>query len=264
MKVWHGRSVTRPSLSVIHSAFRHLKQIELTSVKVAGEVLLEQAVRQRLVGAAVLMTLSVVALPLMFDMERSAPIRVTETMPPRPDIPAINHEMPKPVEPLQANPVPVADMYALKGDAEAVPPSTAPESIPISTPTQGESIVPTKEVATPKAVQAKPVPSAKPITTPLPPVPVAPGGKLDSKGVPEAWAVQVAAMSDKTKADIMIKQLKDKGFAAFAVAGKAANGSTVRVFIGPKLDKAAAVKVKKSVDQAMGLQTMVVPFAANK
>ena len=277
MEVWHGGSVTCPLWSVIHSALRHLKQIEFTPVNAAGEVLLEQVVRQRLVGAAVLMTLTVVALPLMFDMERTAPIRVTETMPPRPEVPIIKHEMPKLVEPLQANPVPVADMYALNGEAESG----------ASSPTAGEGVVPKTDVAVEatakpvvslaavqatavqvepsKAAQTKPsVPSAKPVTTPLPPIPAAPGGKLDSKGVPEAWAVQVAAMSDKTKADLMIKQLKDKGFAAFAVAGKTASGSTVRVFIGPKLDKAAAVKVKKSVDQAMGLQTMVVPFAANK
>jgi DedD protein len=276
MKVWHDGSVTCPLGSVIHSALRHLKQIEFTPVNAAGEVLLEQVVRQRLVGAAVLMTLTVVALPLMFDMERAAPIRVTETMPPRPELPAIKHEMPKLVEPLQANPVPVADMYALNGDAD-------PEAL---SPIEGEgvvpkTVVPKTDIAV-KEVAAKPVvspiavqtavnqvepgkaASAKPVTTPLPPVPAAPGGKLNSKGVPEAWAVQVAAMSDKTKADLMIKQLKDKGFAAFAVAGKTANGSTVRVFIGPKLDKAAAVNVKKSVDQAMGLQTMVVPFAANK
>lgn len=208
---------------------------------------MEQVVRQRFVGAAVLTALAIIALPLMFDLERPAPIKVTEEMPLPPPIPDIKHEMPVPTEPLQADPVPVADMYALNGKPEEVSPPA------------GESVAPPAPPVT--APPAKPAPQLKP-TEPLPPVPPAPGGKLDAKGVPEAWAVQVAAMSDQSKANIMIKQLKDKGFTAFAVAGKAGNSNTVRVFIGPKLDKAAAIKIKQSVDKTMGLQTMVVPFNA--
>lgn len=221
---------------------------------------MEQAVRQRLVGAAVLTALAVIALPLMFDLERPAPIRVTEEMPPPPTLPAIKHELPKPPEPLQADPVPVSDMYAMNGQPENIPPadtgsdvSSAP--VPVAAPAATPA-----NTASSKS-PAKPVPQIKP-TEPLPPVPPAPGGKLDAKGVPEAWVVQVAAMSDQAKANAMIKQLKAKGFTAFAVAGKAGNSNTVRVFIGPKLDKASAIKVKQSVDKAMGLQTMVVPFSA--
>lgn len=230
---------------------------------------MEQVVRQRFVGAAVLTALAIIALPLMFDLERPAPIKVTEEMPLPPPIPEIKHEMPKPPEPLQADPVPVSDMYALNGKAEAVQP-VAGESVPppvaVQDPAAQTSTAQISTGSAPTGTQpaknpVKPAPQLKP-TEPLPAVPPAPGGKLDAKGVPEAWVVQVAAMSDQAKANIMIKQLKDKGFTAFAVAGKAGNSNTVRVFIGPKLDKAAAMKIKQSVDKTMGLQTMVVPFSA--
>ena len=264
---------------VIRSAFPAPKQIESAPVIAVGGISLEQAVRQRIVGAAMLTAIAVIALPLMFDMERPAPIRVTEEMPPRPEMPLIPRTMPKAPEPLQPAPVPVADMYAMNGEAVPVPSSPLDsESVPASTSTmtgsatqdvhQMDSVSPpaadTTISAQPKTpVQAKAVTQPKPAAS-LPVIPPAPGGKLDEKGVPEAWAVQVAAMSDRTKADTMIRELKAKGFTAFAVAGSSSKGNTVRVFIGPKLDKAAAIKIKHSVDKSMGLQTMVVPFSARQ
>lgn len=209
------------------------------------------------------MGIAIIALPMMFDMERAAPVKVLETIPPRPMLPTVPQVPATPPQPLQQNPVPVRDMYALpapsgeamvSSDQESAAP-TAP--ITTTTPPVSEPVV---KPATPANKTAKaPAPAAA--TKLVPPTPPA-TNKLGANGMPQAWVVQVAAMSDQTKANVMIQQLRAKGFTAFPVPGKIGNANTVRVFIGPKLDKAQAMKVKQSVDQAMGLQTMVVPYSA--
>ena len=200
---------------------------------------MEQAVKQRLAGAAVLTALAVITLPLIFDTERAPGVQVQETIPVAPEYPEVVTPEPKPVE-LPADrpvgePVPVADMYAMNSDQ----PADANDSL-----------------------DAAPVAAAIPAaTTSLPPLPAAPGGKLDASGVPESWVVQVAAMSDRSKADALIAKLKLNGHAAFAHTTHDSAGDVIRVFVGPKLDRAQAVKTKKKIDREMSLQTMVKPFS---
>ena len=98
---------------------------------------MEQAVKQRLVGAAVLTAIAVITLPMIFDTERPPGVQVQETMPPAPQYPAVTMPEPKPVElPADrptAEPVPVSDMYAMNNDqpadtdsAPATPATTPP------------------------------------------------------------------------------------------------------------------------------------------
>lgn len=212
-----------------------------------------------MVGAAVLMGIAIIALPMMFDMERAAPVKVLETIPPRPAVSAVPQVPVTPPQPLQQDPVPVRDLYALptpSGEAMVSPDqeSAAPTPSTTTVPPVSEPVV---KPAKPADKTAKaPAPAA--VSKPTPPA----TNKLAANGMPQAWVVQVAAMSDQAKANAMIQQLRAKGFTAFPVPGKIGNANTVRVFIGPKLDKAQAMKVKQSVDQAMGLQTMVVPYSA--
>lgn len=206
---------------------------------------MEQAVKQRLVGAAVLTAIAVITLPMIFDTERPPGVQVQETMPPAPDYPAVTMPEPKPVElPADrptADPVPVSDMYAMNNDqpadVDSAPTSTSPAT--------------SSAVTTPKTSAA----------ANLPPLPAAPGGKLDASGIPESWVVQVAAMSDRSKADALIAKLKSNGYAAFAHTTHDSAGDTIRVFVGPKIDRAQAVKIKQKIDREMSLQTMVKPFS---
>ena len=68
-------------------------------------------------------------------------------------------------------------------------------------------------------------------------------------------------MSDHNKADALIAKLKLNGYAAFAHTAHDSAGDTIRVFVGPKLDRAQAVKIKQKIDREMSLQTMVKPFS---
>ncbi|HSC76254.1 MAG TPA: SPOR domain-containing protein [Pseudomonadales bacterium] len=206
---------------------------------------MEQAVKQRLVGVAVLAALAIITLPLIFDTERPPGVQVPETMPPAPVFPPVATPQPKPVE-LPADrpagdPVPVADMYSM-GDKPAATSTDEADEPAVATP-----VAPPTTSKTPPAV--------------LPPLPTAPGGKLDATGVPQSWVVQVAAMSDPKKADSLIADLKLKGYPAFTHLTHDSAGDTYRVFVGPKLDKAQAVKMKQKLDRELSIQSMVKPFS---
>ena len=208
---------------------------------------MEQAVKQRLVGAVVLTALAVITLPMIFDTERPQGVQVEEVMPPAPEFPAVATPEPQPVAlPLDrpaGDPVPVAEMYQMAGDppADTADKTAEPVVAAVAPPAQ------------PAASQALPAPP--------PPLPAAPGGKLDTTGMPESWVVQVAAMSDRKKADALMADLKLKGYPAFFHISHDAKGDTIRIFVGPKLDKKQAISMKQKLDREMGLQTMVKPFS---
>lgn len=223
---------------------------------------MEQAVKQRLVGAAVLTALAVITLPMVFDTRRPESVKVSETIPAQPTLAPVEVQEPKPVPLLDGGadgkaPVAVADMYHLDADkpAEVDPaveteqPVIADKPVDVS---QQPSVVSKTAPATPKT----PIPDLKP----LPPVPPAPGGKLNAANMPEAWVVQVGAVNDKKKAEAMIAELKLNGHPAFSTVSHGDKGDTIRVFVGPKLDKAKANQLRQRIDQDLGVKSMVVSF----
>jgi DedD protein len=206
---------------------------------------LEQAVKQRLVGAVVLAAIAVITLPIIFDVERPPSVQVPEVIPPVPvHQPVVTPEA-KPValppdRPTE-EPVPVADMYSMNHDPN---PSAIADQRPVEPPPV-----------------APPVPSAAANGKPVPAVPAARSGKLNAHGVPEAWVVQVAAMSEQKKIDALMADLKLRGYTVFSRTTQESKGKTTRIFVGPKLDKTQALKIKQQIDRDMKLQTMVKPFS---
>ncbi len=239
---------------------------------------MEQAVKQRLVGAAVLAAVAIITLPLIFDTERESAVQVPERIPPRPDMPAVTMPAPQPV-PAPADrppgePVPVDQMYGMADDQPAdtsdIPlggvaddslVAIAPGAAQVPTATAPE---PAEPVTAPAAPVVPPPPPEQPaVAKPAPPpapLPPAPVTKLDASGMPQGWVVQVAAMSDRKKADTLVAKLKLNGHAAFTHVSRDAKGETIRVFVGPKADKAQAVRTKQQIDSEFGLQTMVKQF----
>ena len=207
---------------------------------------MEQAVKQRLVGAMVLAAIAAVTLPVIFDAERPQGVQVPETIPPAPVYSPVVTQPAQPVA-LPADrpteePVPVADMYAMSQDVDAK--SAAEPASPLTEQKVVAAVAPA--VSTGKSVPA---------------VPSAPGGKLNQHGTPEAWVVQVAALSDQKKVDALVAELKLRGHTVFTRTSVDSKGKTTRVYVGPKLDKAQALKIKQRIDSEQKLQTIVKPFS---
>ena len=139
--------------------------------------LLDRRLKQRIVGAAVLVVLVVVFLPMLFNREdEQRRVRVeAPAMPPAPQV------VVAPVEPVSV-PQPQA--------AEA--PSEAP--------------VP---AATQQPAQAPAVPAVAPVAT------AAPASHLDADGVPVSWAVQLVSLSSRARAEELQQKLRSQGLTAY-------------------------------------------------
>ncbi len=188
---------------------------------------MEYGVKQRFAGIAVLTALAVIVLPVVFDGKNVVSVQIPEPIPVRPAMPDIKTGAAVRAPPAREQaPVLVSHLYKLDTDQSALVDAGAEE----------------------KGVAASASSNSS--------------GELDAYGIPQAWLVQVASLSDKHEADILVERLKQKGYRSFSIMGSAAQERVIRVFVGPKLDKIAANQIKQSLDKNMGLHTMVVPFAS--
>ena len=84
--------------------------------------------------------------------------------------------------------------------------------------------------------------------------------KLDKQGLPVAWVIQVASFVKKENAVKLKDELRSKNFSAYTKRIDTSQGPAVRVFVGPKLDKKRAEQVKQRLDKELKLNTLIVRF----
>jgi DedD protein len=136
-------------------------------------------------------------------------------------------------------------------------------------PAESEGLVPEPEIAQgkaqatspvlPKTVEAVPPPrdtaTAEPQATARPPKT---GPALAAPSVQPAWAVQLGAFSSRSKADRLVAELRSRGYSAFVLEYRAGGQLLHRVRVGPEQDRARAVAVAERLRKD-GFQTVVAP-----
>jgi DedD protein len=179
---------------------------------------MDQKLKQRLIGAIVLISLAVIFIPIILegpDDEWSP--RVQEIpVPPQLDYPA-EVELPVPAEPARETPA---------AEEPAAPPVT-PETSPLR---------PEPEPAASKP----PAPAAKPAA--------APSG---------SWVIQVGSFSQKLNASGLRDRLKKAGYASYLQETSSGNVMAWRVLVGPYETRAAAEKQRDRITREHHLKGMV-------
>ncbi|NIB41326.1 hypothetical protein HBA55_17115 [Pseudomaricurvus alkylphenolicus] len=194
---------------------------------------MDDGLKQRLVGAAVLGALGIIFIPVLFDNEQRRTVDRTSQIPPAPTIAPLEIKPPTrrdDIEPVK----PAAEMYQLLPE-EAGP---VAESRPL-----GES----KPAAVPEAIK--------------PPSSTGKKAVLDEQGVPKAWAVQVASYKTPERANVLRDQLLADDYPAFSRTLKTSKGVVTRVYVGPKINRDKAGQLKRELDKALSLETLVVKFS---
>lgn len=178
---------------------------------------MNQALKQRLVGALVLVALGVIFLPSVFNGGRPEQAELLKDIPPAPEVAVLEFQEPVRGESfVQEAPRDVTQLYSLE-----------PKTL------QGEKLVADN-----------------------PPQQI----KLDAKGLPSAWVLQVASLGDTKKADELKKALQAKSYRAFTRTITRDNKKIVRVLIGPEVDANKLVTTKKAVDRDFKVKSIVVKF----
>jgi DedD protein len=191
-----------------------------------------EPLKQRLVGALILVALGVIFWPIIF---------VQPTEQPEQDMPAIP---PRPV--VGEEPVPAPQLDNLR-QSRPIAAAQAPEPVQ---PVRDDVVIP--DVAdTPRAKQSAPVVRREEAPEPL---------AIDEDGVPLAWILQVVTVSSADKADEIRGRLQAMDHKAY-VKKVVRNGDTLyRVYVGPKFERAKLEQLQSDIDSAFGVSSIVVRY----
>lgn len=196
--------------------------------------LLDSGLKQRIVGALVLLALMVIFIPMLLSRQDDLQRVVVDapTMPPAPAMPQVELE---PVSVPQAQllpeePVPMTDTEL----AAATPAIVAPAK-----PLKPAAAVTAEALAKPPVAEV-----------------LAPASRLDANSLPISWSIQLASLSSRSGADNLQKSLRTAGYNAYVRNVEGMN----RVFVGPVIDRAEADRLRDQLTRQQKLNGFVVRF----
>ena len=188
---------------------------------------MEERLKQRLVGAAVLVALAVIFVPILLDVR------------PDPDPPDIGARLPEADEagfrsgivPLDEPATPILDEAARMGE--------------------GAGAGGRGEAGEEAALAAVPPPAGPA------------DGRADAGDAPSAWAVQLGSFSRRENAFVLQNRLLVRGYAAFTESAMGGEGAITRVLVGPETERERAQSIARTLARELGLEGLVVRRSRN-
>ncbi len=232
---------------------------------------MNQAKKQRLVGAVVLVALAVIIVPMILDFSRQdVAQRGDIEVPPAPDVNKMQvlplNVWSKKIDPdVDPEPVmieqPAAEVAAAPVDSEtATAKADEPKQVEVSelAPAPAPAAAPQ---SAPQALQF-PAVAAKEEVLPKPDiVEPAEAGAADASLKGKAWMVQIGSFSTESKAFIFRNKLREMGYAAYIVPGENSTGERFfRVRVGPEILHSRAEAMRKRLKKDTGLDGLVMRF----
>lgn len=187
--------------------------------------------KQRIIGALVLVSLAVIFVPMMFDEPHSERETTTIQIPEEPPFPEV--EMPEP----ETTEVPA---YRIE---EMDPPG--PNDSVAEAPEPTEAKVPTESSATGAPSQSEPSAQTEPVAAEF------------TRSLEGAWVVQLGSFGSDENARRLREQVREKGYSSHLQSVIRGDTELTRVFSGPFAEKAEAEKAKQVLDKAFGLNSLV-------
>lgn len=195
---------------------------------------MNEQIKQRLVGAVVLVSLAVIFIPMLLDGGNNSSMpRFGSNVPQQPDLDFEPLEIPlQPIEPI-------------------------PEERPRVIHKAEEPLAPAKAAEHPKQTEA-PEPAVKPAAT-VPPKPaVTTEQKPATQEAPVAWVVQVGSFGQSANAMALRDKLRQNGFTAFVEKYRDNGKTSYRVRVGPELKRETAEKQLEQLKQKLQLKGIIM------
>ena len=190
--------------------------------------------KQRLVGALILIALGVVFWPIIFVEQGMKPLGEAAQIPARPSVDTTPIERPD-ISAVRQSPEIEAnkELELVELPREEAPELVEKAPVPVATPEE-------------KTVVAKPTRSEAP-----------PKPAIDADGIPIAWILQVASVSSKEKAEELRSRLVGMGYQAYIKKIKTENSILLRVYVGPKVERARLESMRTRIDAEFKVQSMI-------
>jgi DedD protein len=208
--------------------------------------------KQRLVGALILVALAVVFWPIIFVEPGDVSRDERAGIPPRPAV--------------DTRPVASPDMVGLRPSPEIEAHQDPPEPEPAPRPEPGPSESTAGEPAadgmepSPAAVanEAPALRSGQEAARTRSEAPERP--TMDADGLPVAWILQVASVSSVEKADELRQRLVALEHKAYVKRIKHGDKTLYRVYVGPKFERARLERIQGQIDKEFGVQSMIARY----
>lgn len=212
---------------------------------------MNDVLKQRLVGALILLALGVVFWPIIFVQPGERGDFEELQIPPRPGVDTVPLTPPDTAglreSPKIADPLPDAHDQALL--------TLGLESSGDDDPGPG----PAADTEAPEATAPEPPPEPQaitPITRSEPPERPA----LDEDGLPISWMLRVASVSSEERADQLRKELLAMGHEAYVQRVSSGGKTLYRVSVGPKVEKARLEQIQGEIDARFGVKTLLTRY----
>lgn len=210
---------------------------------------LDKGMKQRMVGALVLVALAVIFLPMLFSREDEMR-QVRVEAPQAPAMPSLPEVKVEPVAVPEPQVIPDEPQQAPVVVDEATAPASRPSQPITPSPQTQAQVQPARPQAPAPKVEAKV--EARPAATPAPAAP----SKIDVNGLPVSWSIQLASLSNRAGAEKLQQTLRSQGYNAYIRAA----GGMNRVYVGPLIERAEAERVRDAINRQNSLKGFVVRF----
>jgi DedD protein len=202
---------------------------------------MERRVKERLIGATILVAFVVLIVPELLSGPKSTSPQALGPPAATPD----GHRTVEVSMPGAKDPMPSSEPAASAPVASA----SVPESI-AETPAATPAVVPPPAAPAPRAAPER-TSTAAPVETPA----TAPTSAT------RAWAVQLGSFASRENAEKMQRELKAQGFSVYTSSQGVGSALRYRVRVGPLADRDSAERIAAKL-KALGHEATIVPPAA--
>ena len=194
---------------------------------------MDQRLKERLVGATVLVVLAVVFIPMLLDDTHEDDNEISGTIiPPKPDDGFSSRIIP--LEEDNKNVISEAPPEKIDKETPAV--KAEPDKVPVQTALQENT-----QKEQPVLVAKDEEPS-------------------DLNVGKNAWVVQLGSFSSEANAQALNKKLRAAGYPAFVEPLKEKNSIAYRVRVGPELKRSDAQTIRDKIKKTMELEGIVISY----
>ena len=202
---------------------------------------MNELLKQRLVGAVVLIALAVIFVPMIFETPETGRGTLGNALPTQPE-----REMRDRIQPIELPPPPepVPDVVQVEESVATAAIELVEESPPL----------PVVQDHEPKPVKAE---QPKQPERPRQPEKLAPDSVKPSLS---GWVVQVASVQNKDNALALKDRLRSLGFDSFVEQVKTSKGLLFRVRVGPELQRSNAEQLRADLAEKSALKGIVLQY----
>jgi DedD protein len=213
---------------------------------------MERRVKERLIGASILVVLVVLVVPELLSGSKQPPVAPPAVSLPRPASTAL--------EPVRNVTVDLATSKPPSEDADGAGASLAASQAPASAASAPQSQE-AEASPPPKAEPRQVTPPASASSTPKYPVPSAPKNVESAAPIPTSsnWSVQLGSFISRGNAESLVQKVKAEGFPAFLSPSGSGKNERFRVRVGQLSDRNAAERMASKLKSARHDGTVVAP-----